>query len=81
MVLRDLDIKEFAQRGQEVYEAGLRSSLESTHHGEFVAIEPDSGEQCIAPTFSEVFQLARSRFGGKVAYIVRIGYPYVHRLR
>ena len=40
--------EETARPGNEIYERDIRQRVESTHHGEIVAVDVDSGSWAIA---------------------------------
>ena len=61
------------KRGKEVYEAKLKTHLETKHKGEFVAIEPDSGCYHTGRTMSEACEKAEADHPGKKFYLVRVG--------
>ena len=62
---------DLASRAQAIYDAKLRSNLEATNHGDFVAVEPDSGRYFLGKTLSEARQAARAAFlsGGSWRYL------------
>jgi hypothetical protein len=68
------ELEEFARRAEEIYEARLRATLEKTHHGMFVAIEPCSGDYFLGQTSYEAFQAAHAAYPDRPAHLKRIGY-------
>jgi hypothetical protein len=42
-----------AERAKQIYEKRLREQLESSDHGRFVCIEPESGDFFLGATFDE----------------------------
>jgi hypothetical protein len=67
------DARRFVERAERVYEKRLRATLEPTHAGQYVAIEPDSGDHFLGETLSEAGAAARRVHTGKPSFIVRIG--------
>jgi hypothetical protein len=67
------DSQQIAERAERIYEQGLRATLEKTHPGSFVAIEPVSGEHFLGRTLSEAGAAARKAHPQKPSYIMRVG--------
>jgi hypothetical protein len=67
------DSKQIAEQAELIYEQRLRASLEKTHLGSFVAIEPHSGDYFLGRTLSEAGAAARKAHPQKPSYIMRIG--------
>ena len=67
--------EDVARRGTQVYEQRLRALLEPTHNGQFIAIEPDSGDYFVGSTDSEVVAAARKAHPGRLPLVLRIGRP------
>jgi hypothetical protein len=67
-------------RAKEIYEERLKSDLEAGHRDEFVAIEPDSGDFFIAPTFDAAVKLARSKHPSKLSHTIRVGHATAFHL-
>jgi hypothetical protein len=66
-----------AQRGEEIYRQLLRQKLEPAHEGEFVAIEPDSGDHFLGQTSHQAILNARQKYPDKIFHVIRIGHPVV----
>lgn len=69
---------EVARRGDEIYERDIRTQIESDHHGEFVAIDVDSGCWGISADLLEArAQLDRERIDldAHSVWFVRVGFP------
>jgi hypothetical protein len=64
---------EFARQAEQIYEQRLKDSLESTHRGQFLAIEPESGEHFLGRTLSEAIGAARKAHPDRLAYVLRVG--------
>jgi hypothetical protein len=71
---------EIARRGQAIYEETLRHLLEKDHHGEYLAIDVDTGEYILAPTRAELTRRTFEQGPGPVRFAMRIGYPAMIRL-
>jgi hypothetical protein len=64
-----------AERSERIYEERLRVLLEPVLKGEYVAIEPDSGDHFIGRTMSEAGNVAHQTYPERRCFILRIGYP------
>ena len=65
---------QLARRSRQIYGERLRSSLEATNLGDFVAIEPESGEFFLGPTLSEAIQAARAAHPDRLSFALRVGH-------
>jgi hypothetical protein len=63
-----------AEKAKEVYELELRSRLEATHCGQFVAIEPVSKAFFPGATFIEAALAAKNAFPDRKSFVLRIGH-------
>lgn len=72
-----MSISEDAKR---LYEANLRDTLERDHHGEFVAIEPESGSHFLGQTFVEVALAAKNAYPERKSFVLRIGHDAAFHL-
>jgi hypothetical protein len=69
---------EFAERAERIYEQRLKVTLEREHLGEFLAIEPESGDYYLGRTLSEAVAAAREAHPDRLSYVLRVGhYPAV----
>ncbi len=66
--------KAIANKAKRIYAEQLQSRLEDEHRGQFVAIEPESGEHFIASSFSDAVASARSVHPNRIAFVIRIGH-------
>jgi hypothetical protein len=55
-------------------ERQLKAKLEATNEGDFVAIEPDSGDFFIGKSLSEAIQSARAAYPERLPFAMRIGH-------
>jgi hypothetical protein len=67
------DSRQIAEQAERIYEQRLRATLEKTHPGLFVAIEPVSGDHFLGGTLSEAGAAARKAHPNNPSYILRIG--------
>jgi len=75
--MASVDEDDVVRRAKAIYEQRLRANLEATHRGEFVCIEPDSGDHFVGPSLVEVVRAARRAHPDRITYTVRIGFPVV----
>ena len=74
------ETKSVIARAKQLYEQRLKGDLEANHRDEFVAIEPDSGDFFIAPTFDAAVKLARSKHPSKLSHTIRVGHAAAFHL-
>jgi hypothetical protein len=65
---------DLANHARALYEKSLRSRLEQSNHGDFVAVEPESGDYFLGRAISEAAQAARVAHPDRRSFIIRIGY-------
>lgn len=75
MTLTQEVVGEVARRGRAIYENSLRSKLEAGHHGEYLAIDVETGEYILASTRQELTRLTFAQGPSTSRYAMRIGYP------
>ena len=63
-----------AEQAKAVYEADYRKRFEIEHHGDFVAIEPESRDAFVKPTFIEAAMAAKESHPAKKSFVIRVGY-------
>jgi len=66
------------ERGQATYRQQLASVLEPLHMGEFVAVEPDSGQYFLGRTASAALVAAHAAIPNKLFYLTRVGRETAH---
>lgn len=64
---------EVAQRGEALYEKGLRSQVEDGHRGEFLVLDIETGDYEIAPDDVTATKRLLGRRPQAVVYGLRIG--------
>lgn len=67
---------EFARRGDEIYENALRSTLESGHEGEFIAIDIETGAYEIDRDELSASDRLAARIPNAQIWLRRIGSRY-----
>lgn len=74
------DLSELTKLGIDFYKNKLKSILEPLHNGEFVAIEPYSGNYFIERKKLDAILKARSEMPGKLFFLAKIGTIYTGSL-
>jgi hypothetical protein len=72
-VYQPSDIRKISKKGRQIFEA-LDPELSTTHRGQFIVIEVDSGDYFLGETAMEANQKAREKHPGKIFFLGRIGY-------
>ena len=67
--------EEAGRLGDEIYDRDIRHLVEADHHGEFVAIDVDSGDYAIAGSVLAAAERLRARRPDADAWLVRVGHP------
>ncbi len=71
--------EQFAKRGREIYERSVRPLVEANNKGRIVAIDIDSETYEIADDVITAAKQLFARVPGAQPWIVKVGYPAVHR--
>ncbi len=69
---------DLVERGQTTYRQRLASILEPSHIGEFVAVEPDSGQYFLGDTASAALVAAHAAMPNNLFYLTRVGRETAH---
>ena len=69
---------DLVERGQTAYRRNLASMLEPSHDGEFIAVEPDSGQYFLGNTASAALVAAHTAIPNKLFYLTRVGRETAH---
>jgi hypothetical protein len=69
---------DLVERGRSTYRQRLASILEPSHLGEFVAVEPDSGQYFLGRTASAALVTARAAMPDNLFYLTRVGQETAH---
>lgn len=64
---------ELVQAAKQLYALQLKLKLEPVHDGEFIAIEPVSGEYFLGKTLSAAIQAARRTHPTRLPFAMRVG--------
>lgn len=67
------DIHGISKKGRKIFEA-LPPELIDKHHGQFIAIEAESGDYFIGETGIEATRKGQLKHPGKIFFLGRIGY-------
>ena len=71
--------EETARLGDEIYERDIRPQVEADHHGEYVAVDVDSGSWAISDDLRTAAKRLRAKSPGAVdVWLLRVGYRAVH---
>jgi hypothetical protein len=63
-----------AERANRLYDEKLRADLEADSVGQFVAIEPESGDYFIADSLDGAVRSARAKHPSRLSHVVRVGH-------
>ena len=72
---------DLVEGGQSAYRQRLASILEPSHIGEFVAVEPDSGQYFLGSTASAALVAAHAALPNNLFYLTRVGRETAHTVR
>jgi hypothetical protein len=72
--------EEFARRGDAIYEKQVRPQVKARDEGKFAAIDIETGEFAMDADELKACRKLRKRLPDAQIWMVRIGYPYVHRI-
>lgn len=70
--------EETGRLGDEIYERDIRRLVEAEHHGEFVAIDVDSGEYVVAAGILPASEGLLAQRPDADVWLVRVGYRALH---
>ena len=68
------NLRQIAVRAKLLYQEHLHTSLEANHMGDFVCIEPDSGEYFVGRTFDDAVNQAIDAFPDRLTHTLRVGH-------
>ena len=68
------EAKLIAEKAKQIYEDRLRKRLESSDHGRFVCIEPESGDFFLGDTFDDAVNQAIDVYPDRLTHTLRVGY-------
>ena len=71
--------EEIARLGDEIYERDIRAQVEANHHGEYVAIDIDSGSWAISDNLRAAAKRLRAQRPNAIdVWLLRVGYRALH---
>ena len=74
-----LSAEETARRGDEIYQRDVRPLVEADHHGEFVAIDVESGSWAIAGNLYDARELLDEKQPDALdVWLLRVGHRALH---
>ncbi|REJ79759.1 MAG: hypothetical protein DWQ34_01575 [Planctomycetota bacterium] len=68
------DAQAVAEKAKRIYEAELRERLESSDHGRFVCIEPESGDFFLGDSLDRAVNQAIDAHPDRLTHTLRIGH-------
>jgi hypothetical protein len=68
------EAKLIAEKAKQIYEEKLRKRLESSDHGRFVCIEPESGDFFLGDTFDDAVNQAIDVHPDRLTHTLRVGH-------
>ncbi|ELR99100.1 hypothetical protein [Gloeocapsa sp. PCC 73106] len=71
--------EEFARRGNEIYDAGVRSLVEEGNYGKLVAIDIETGAYEVGDTAIAATESLYERYPNAQPWVIRIGHRTVYR--
>lgn len=69
-----------ADKAKSLYERTLRVKLEAQHNGEFLCIEPESGDFFLGETFDAAVNQALDAYPERLTHTLRIGHAAAFHL-
>jgi len=66
--------------GQTLYDEGIRSQVEATNFGKYIAVDIETGAYEIADEHLAAAEQALAKHPGAPLYVLRIGYPAAARI-
>ncbi len=72
--------KRVAERAKRLYEEEYRETLEKSHFGAFVCIEPESGEYFVGETFDDAVNQAIDAHPDRLTHTLRVGHAATFHL-
>jgi hypothetical protein len=71
---------EIARRGQALFDREIRSQLDASAHGKFLALDIETGEFEIDADERAALKRARAKHPDAALYLIRVGHPTAYRL-
>ena len=73
-MMLDPELEEVARRAQQLYDDKLKADLEKNHWGEFVTIDPTSGDYYLRRKLNESLLSIYEAHPGRLYYTLRVGH-------
>lgn len=71
-------MKSLAEKGREFYNQNLKSVFEPERNGNFIALDPETGEYFLGATGREALGKAETALPARRFYLQRIGFTFAH---
>ena len=68
-------VRDTADRARRIYDQRLRAVLEADHSGQFVAVEPESGDHFLGDTLDAAANAAQTAHPDRRSHVLRVGHP------
>ena len=72
--------EEVVRRGEEIYDREIRARVEPQHRGKYLVIDIETGDYDMDTDELAVVRRVKAKHPGGTRCLLRVGYPYVHRL-
>ena len=73
--------EETTRLGREIYERDIKAQVEASHHGEYVAIDVDSGSWAVSDDALPAADVLRAQRPKALdVFLLRVGYRALHHL-
>lgn len=68
------NLRRAALKAKQLYQEKYRNALEENNRGEFVCIEPESGEYFLGGTFDDAVNKAIDAYPDRMTHTLRVGH-------
>lgn len=75
---RNSRMQDLAENGRDFYDRNLKALFEPERNGEFVALDPETGNYFLGATGREALAKAEAAFPDRQFYLQRVGYRFAH---
>lgn len=72
---QDFKAEDFGKKSEDFYNTSVKSNLEPSYNGKYVALDYESGKYWIGETVSEAIEKAKKEYPQKLFYVVQVGSP------
>jgi hypothetical protein len=80
MTNESLTPEQVAVKGERIYQEKLKTVLEPSEIGKFVAIEVESGDYFVGESIIDAIQQARAKYPDKLVHTIKVGYEGVFKM-